>query len=92
VTKDIEEISRAFNLVSAACWNIKESDQCGHCPMRFMCLEGNYGTTSVIDVADMVSTGTWSEFLDYADKCLPSEELQADMDYARGADYGRDEL
>lgn len=92
MTKDIAEIARVFDLISAACWNIKENDRCHDCPMRYMCLDGTYGTTSVVDVADLTSTGTWSEFLEYADKCLPSDDLQADMDYAREADRGRDEL
>ena len=77
MTRDAKEVESAFDLVSTACWNIKEADQCWKCPMRYQCLDGTYGTTSVVDIADLTSKFTWDEFLEYADKCLPSDELHS---------------
>lgn len=93
MTKDVQDILTALELLSTACDNIKENDQCGLCPMRFMCLDGKYGgDMTMINYADIVSAGRWTDFLEYADECLPSEKLKEEMRYAYLADYGRDEL
>ena len=89
--KDVKNITEALELLSTACGNIQEKDQCEFCPIRHLCLEGKYSETTLVEIADLVSVGRWTEFLEYADECLPSKALQEDMDYAAAADYGRDE-
>lgn len=90
--KDVENILNALELLSTACGNIQDKDQCEYCPVKNLCLEGKYADTSLVEIADLVSRGRWTEFLEYADECVPSEALQEDIDYAEAADRGRDEL
>ena len=90
--KDVQDIIKVLELLDRACYNIQENDQCEYCPISHLCLDGKYGEATLVDLADLVSVGRWTEFLEFADECLPSEDLQADIDYAYLADYGRDEL
>ena len=83
MTKCAQNIAKAFDLLMLACDGIKGNDRCDGCPRKHMCLE-DYGN-SVIDNADLVSAEAWQEFLDFADECLPSDELLDDM--AMNADY-----
>lgn len=86
MTKDAREIEAAFDLISTACWNIKENDQCDRCPLKHICLE----ETALIEVADLVSGLSWDDFLRFSDECLPSEELQNDMAMNQAYDEYRD--
>ena len=90
--KDVDNIVKALDLLSTACGNIQECRQCEHCPIGHVCLEGKYGETTLVEIADLVCGSRWEDFLTYADECLPSESVLEDMAYAAAADYGRDEL
>lgn len=77
MTRDVKNISSAFDLISMACENIRENDRCDDCPMRHICV--NDYNDSVIDFADLVSESVWQDFIDYSDECLPSDDLARDM-------------
>ena len=85
--KDVQDITKVFDLLETACRNIQDNDQCEDCPMSFNCLDGRYGSATAVELEQLVSPGKWEEFLDYADNCIPSERLQAEMDYARAAEH-----
>lgn len=84
--KDIEEIIKAFDLLTTACLNIQENDRCLDCPIKHYCLDGVYGMPTVTELEDSITKSAWKEFLDFADKCLPSAALMADMRYAAEAE------
>ena len=88
--KDVDNIVKALDLLSTACGNIQEKGQCEYCPVKHVCLEGKYADTSLVEIADLVCGSRWAEFLEYADECLPSAEVQADIDYAVMADRDRE--
>ena len=85
MTSCVQNIAKAFDLLGEACENIKDKDRCRDCPMKHMCLDET--DNSIVDYADLISVITWQEFIDFADECLPSQELQDDM--AMNADYDR---
>ena len=88
---DAKRIFDAFDLVSSACWNVQEKDGCEHCPMNNICLENKFGTPkSVVDVADLINASSWQEFLDYADECVPSDEMQQQLFESSDYDSYRD--
>ena len=89
MTKRAEIVSKVFELIEDACELIKENDQCRECPMRNRCCEEvEY---SLLDWAEIMSAGMWDDFIEYADHCVPSEELEELMRYAYEADKFRDE-
>jgi hypothetical protein len=74
--KDAKLISRAFDIIDEACYQIAEvRDACKGCPIKGLCLRGEYGDATVEEIADLMAAESWDEFLRYADSCLPSEEL-----------------
>ena len=81
MTKDAKNIAQAFDLISLACEQIKDKDRCENCPRHHMCVEDS--DNSLIDYADLVSASSWQEFLDFVDKCLPSETRQQQIDDSR---------
>ena len=89
MTKRAEIVSKVFELLQDACAIIKENDQCGRCPRKYMCLEGS--PYSIVEYADLVSASAWDEFIEFADKCVPSEALEELMQDARVHDEWRDE-
>lgn len=70
--KDAREIAKAFDLIFEACNEIKEHEACEGCPLSFLCLEDP--EVSVLDLGDLISASSWSEFLTYADNAEFSEE------------------
>lgn len=66
-----KEISKAFETLFYACGDIQDLKACDNCPMRFLCFDGE---TGINEMADLVSTSAWQEFLDYAENASPSEE------------------
>ena len=70
--KDAREIAKAFDLIFEACNEIKEHEACEDCPLSFLCLEDP--EVSVLDLGDLISASSWSEFLTYADNAEFSEE------------------
>lgn len=87
MARDLEEakiISEAFEILADACYNIKEYEQCDECPMRYMCLDDT--EESVITMAELKSTSSWREFLEYSRK---ADFSKADRDAAH-ADFMRD--
>ena len=87
MTKDVQEITKVLELLYTACDNIHENWQCKECPIQHLCLRGEWGEATLFDLAELVTVGTWTEFLEYADECIPSEELQEEMHYAQQAEY-----
>lgn len=88
MTKRAEIVSKVFELLWDACEIIKENDRCDECPRKHMCLEGK--AYSLIEYADLVGADAWDEFIEFADKCLPSEALEELMQDARIHDEWRD--
>lgn len=88
MTKCAETVSKVFDLLADACYIIKENDRCDECPRKYMCLEGK--AYSLIEYADRVSANAWDEFVEFVDKCLPSEALEELMQDAREHDDYRD--
>lgn len=62
--KSAKDISNALQYISEVCFSIKDSGGCDGCPMKYVCLEEE----DVIVVADLMSTDSWQEFLDYEDE------------------------
>ena len=83
LAEEAKIISEAFELLANACYNIKEYDQCGECPMRYMCLEET--EEAIVDIADLKSALSWQEFLEYSEN---AEFSKADRDAAY-ADFMR---
>ena len=69
-----KEIENAFERIAYACYEIKERDMCDNCPMKHLCLEDT--GESVITFADLISSGTWDEFLEFSDHAYVSEETR----------------
>ena len=88
--KDVQDITRVFDLLYTACENIRDDGQCGDCPIKLYCLDGQYGGATVTETAEEITVGMWEDFLTYADESVPSKEVQADIDYAIMADRDRD--
>lgn len=88
MTKRAEIVSKVFELLWDACDIIKENDRCGDCPRKHTCLEDR--EFSIIEYADLVGADAWDEFIEFADKCLPSEALEELMQDAREHDEWRD--
>ena len=89
MTKRAEIVSKVFELLWDACDIIKSNDQCSKCPRKYMCLEGK--DYSLIEYADLMSADAWDEFIEFADKCIPSEALEELMQDAHEHDKWRDE-
>lgn len=89
MTKRAEIVSKVFELLWDACDIIKSNDQCSECPRKYMCLEGK--DYSLIEYADLMSADAWDEFIEFADKCIPSEALEELMQDAHEHDKWRDE-
>lgn len=81
MTKDAKEIAKAFDLITTACAEVKDRNRCEDCPLKYMCIE----EVAAVEFADFVSTGTWDEFLAYADNV---EFRNEDLD-AQHADFMR---
>ena len=88
MTKRAEIVSKVFELLWDACDIIKSNDRCGECPRKHTCLEDR--EFSIIEYADLVGADAWDEFIEFADKCLPSEALEELMQDARIHDEWRD--
>ena len=74
--RDAMEISKAFDLVFEACYNIREYEACEECPLKYRCLEDP--EVSVLDYGDTMTPSSWEEFLRYSDHATFSdEELEA---------------
>lgn len=67
-------IAEAFEILSYACYNIKDYDACEDCPRRHMCLEDT--ESSIIENADLVGASAWEEFLDYSYNAHASDEVR----------------
>lgn len=83
MTKDVKEIMRGLEVMAMHCQAIQDDDGCPGCPIKYMCLDAT--DTSAMSLADLISAGTWQEFVDYADESHISDE-----DYeALAADHQR---
>ena len=89
MTKRAEIVAKVFDLLNDACYMIQENDQCSNCPRKHTCL--NDHEMSVVEFADLISAGMWDEFIEFADKCIPSEELEELMRYAYESEYDRND-
>ena len=87
--KDVEDIQKVFDLLTTACLNIQGNDRCLDCPVKHYCLDGVYGTPTLTELEASITKSTWKDFLEFADKCLPSAAMMEDMRYAELAEKGR---
>lgn len=76
-------IYEAFEILLNACENIKDYDQCGECPLRYMCIEDT--DESMATTAELMSPSSWQEFLEYSEN---AEFSKAERD-AQYADFMR---
>lgn len=83
LAEEAKAIYEAFEILLNACENIKEYDQCGECPMRYMCIEET--DESLATIAELKSPSSWQEFLEYSEN---AEFSKADRD-AQYADFMR---
>lgn len=88
MTKRAEIVSKVFDLLADACYIIKENDRCDECPRKHTCLDAT--DIGVVGLADLISASAWDEFIEFADHCLPSEDLEELMQDAREYDDYRD--
>lgn len=72
MTRDAREISRAFDLIFEACYEIQDHGGCEECPISHLCLDDT--KASVNEIADLMSAQGWDEFLNYADNATYSED------------------
>ena len=71
------KIVSIFEGLATVCEGIKEFGACSECPLKYICLDD----TSTLDLADLLSEATWSEFLEYAKESHISD-ADAEADYA----------
>lgn len=89
--QDVRDIFKVLALLHLSCTDIQYKHRCDDCPMKNHCLDGQYADdTTVIQLAEDITADMWQSFLDFADECLPSAEVQQAEDDARLYDEYRD--
>ena len=58
-----EKICKALEDMWMCCEEIRNSGKCDNCPMKYLCLMD----TPLVEVADLLSSETATEFIEYAE-------------------------